>query len=545
VSKSVRDGAIGDYRSDPVTILYKDHSSVRFQINQKWVDGDLGWVSVGYNPIDSTSKYVCNTVEGVNAASSTPGYTAKCLNGFATVDVVVSDCSFTNVSNVVVPGGCSPVHDYSSGSKVAFKFLVSCDPEPEICVRPLCVPEAKLLHKSVPSGVYGNVLRNPVNILHYGGDSVQFRVEQTWKDDDIGWISVGFDPVKGASDRVCLTTDGMNYVSSTPDYVAKCVDGVAKIDIYAYDCSFSNVTNIDSSIPASCLPWNSDSVGNKVFFQYAVPCRASDTSFCSSASECKPVVKYGDSSVSAASRGDYSSPPVSIVRAGGSKVDFRLNQVIKQGDLGWIAVNYPTGDSTSGSNLGSVCRYSEALSAGDSTDIYTAQCTNGVAEIEIYAYDCTFVDVPIIDNLVPASCQPWIEVGKKVRYQFTLPCLCDSSSLPVQKTMTGPHQVSAPIIVPVNVPVDAPSRNNRRELDVDNSVVVGTTTATDMPLTYYCLAKEFPCQGGNDMVHICHYTARKGYETFCIPEADSEVLRFYSHDYCGPCRGGFGGVNMI
>ena len=58
--------------------------------------------------------------------------------------------------------------------------------------------------------------------------------------------------------------------------------------------------------------------------------------------------------------------------------------------------------------------------------------------------------------------------------------------------------------------------------------------------SYYCSAKDFPCEGGDDMVHVCHYSTRKGYETFCVPEPDSEILRFYSNDYCGPCVGGFG-----
>lgn len=63
--------------------------------------------------------------------------------------------------------------------------------------------------------------------------------------------------------------------------------------------------------------------------------------------------------------------------------------------------------------------------------------------------------------------------------------------------------------------------------------------------SFYCSAIEFPCRDdeGEGMVHVCHYSARLGYQTFCIPEADSEVLRFYNKDYCGPCVGGFGGVN--
>ena len=57
--------------------------------------------------------------------------------------------------------------------------------------------------------------------------------------------------------------------------------------------------------------------------------------------------------------------------------------------------------------------------------------------------------------------------------------------------------------------------------------------------SFYCSANDFPCEGGDEMVYVCHYSARLGYQTFCVPEADSEVLRFYKNDYCGPCVGGF------
>merc|ERR1712137_1487665 len=46
--------------------------------------------------------------------------------------------------------------------------------------------------------------------------------------------------------------------------------------------------------------------------------------------------------------------------------------------------------------------------------------------------------------------------------------------------------------------------------------------------SYYCSAADFPCEGDKDKVYICHYSSKGGYHTFCIPEADSEVLRFYS-----------------
>jgi hypothetical protein len=51
----------------------------------------------------------------------------------------------------------------------------------------------------------------------------------------------------------------------------------------------------------------------------------------------------------------------------------------------------------------------------------------------------------------------------------------------------------------------------------------------------YCNAEDFPCEGGHDMVYICHYSTLRGHKTLCIPERDSEILRHDSHDYCGPC----------
>jgi len=55
----------------------------------------------------------------------------------------------------------------------------------------------------------------------------------------------------------------------------------------------------------------------------------------------------------------------------------------------------------------------------------------------------------------------------------------------------------------------------------------------------YCSARDFPCGENGEKVNVCHFSARKGYQTFCVEEPDSDVVRFYSTDYCGPCVGGF------
>ena len=54
----------------------------------------------------------------------------------------------------------------------------------------------------------------------------------------------------------------------------------------------------------------------------------------------------------------------------------------------------------------------------------------------------------------------------------------------------------------------------------------------------YCVSEDYPCEGeGENMVHVCHYSPQKGYQTFCIPEVESDILRHYPNDYCGPCVG--------
>jgi len=75
---------------------------------------------------------------------------------------------------------------------------------------------------------------------------------------------------------------------------------------------------------------------------------------------------------------------------------------------------------------------------------------------------------------------------------------------------------------------------------------------------YYCLVEDFPCSPdawtGKDrvddnfkigketmdrMVQVCHYSTDRGYVSYCIPEQDSDMIRFYKNDYCGACTGGY------
>jgi hypothetical protein len=69
-----------------------------------------------------------------------------------------------------------------------------------------------------------------------------------------------------------------------------------------------------------------------------------------------------------------------------------------------------------------------------------------------------------------------------------------------------------------------------------NEGVYETENGVETP---YCSTKEFPCEEGK--VNICHYNPHLGYQTFCVSEEESDIVKFYVNSYCGPCVGGFGG----
>lgn len=56
---------------------------------------------------------------------------------------------------------------------------------------------------------------------------------------------------------------------------------------------------------------------------------------------------------------------------------------------------------------------------------------------------------------------------------------------------------------------------------------------------HFCSSVDYPCGEEPGHVNVCHYSAKHGYQTFCVPEADSDVLGWYPKDYCGSCVGGY------
>lgn len=57
---------------------------------------------------------------------------------------------------------------------------------------------------------------------------------------------------------------------------------------------------------------------------------------------------------------------------------------------------------------------------------------------------------------------------------------------------------------------------------------------------HFCASEDYPCGDNDGLVHVCHYSAKDGYQTYCVPESDTDVVAYFPKDYCGPCIGGYG-----
>lgn len=64
--------------------------------------------------------------------------------------------------------------------------------------------------------------------------------------------------------------------------------------------------------------------------------------------------------------------------------------------------------------------------------------------------------------------------------------------------------------------------------------------ASDSAQEHFCSSEDYPCGEGDGLVHVCHYSAKDGYQTYCVREPDSDSVAFFPKDYCGPCVGGYG-----
>lgn len=166
------------------------------------------------------------------------------------------------------------------------------------------------------------------------------------------------------------------------------------------------------------------------------------------------------------------------------------------------------------------------------SSMYRAKCVNKFAEVEIFASCKSGGQSKINPNgqTFSTPCGGTNECS----HLFVIPCDPDDLC-PVGPAHRLLQDSPATNGLDDTIVDDVPEVDADDDGDDDDNI---GDVDDDAP---YCPSEDFPCEGDEvNMVYVCHYNPRKGYATYCVPEIDSDILRFYSHDYCGPCEGGEG-----
>ena len=156
---------------------------------------------------------------------------------------------------------------------------------------------------------------------------------------------------------------------------------------------------------------------------------------------------------------------------------------------------------------------------------FLAQCTHNskISVVNVWMTDCS-TTTSFLDQTdkaeIPQCCHPG-EQCRTVQYTFKLNCVSPCIEEDVSRRN-----------------LHASTEGARRNLHVLAEKIHEDPEANDEEQSF-CVNADYPCGPDTDNVHVCHYSARDGYKTFCVPESDSDALRFYPKDYCGPCVGGY------
>lgn len=168
--------------------------------------------------------------------------------------------------------------------------------------------------------------------------------------------------------------------------------------------------------------------------------------------------------------------------------------------------------------------------------LYTIDCNEVYwANMILYVNDDSFNSGSVVEMPDPCNNEDFVVDNEHtVSYEVTVSCVCDPSSISSAPSFAPSFSPSvAPSASPSAAPSSAPSSAPSAEIQERRAREISEESE------YHCSAKVHPCDEGPNYVNICHYSTRIGYRTYCVPEGDSEIVRFYKTDYCGPCTGGY------
>jgi hypothetical protein len=251
----------------------------------------------------------------------------------------------------------------------------------------------------------------------------------------------------------------------------------------------------------------------------AADCDETDTPYNAPPTACPPGEVTLISSEGTTSYGDI---PITITFQNTTHVSFQVTNTFESTMT--VFTQYHTG------LYGEVeCLEEQNVDSQTLVDEYTAECmTHGaITIVNVWMADPTSSTFGTYDDAdVPDCCYPegYTQVPS-VQYTFKLSCesLCPEERRRLEHADTKESSAEE-------------FKGATKDVNKNAGAAEPSTDGKD---GHFCVSVDYPCGDKPDHVHVCHYSARDGYKTYCVPEPDSDVLAFYPKDYCGACIGGY------
>jgi hypothetical protein len=222
--------------------------------------------------------------------------------------------------------------------------------------------------------------------------------------------------------------------------------------------------------------------------------------------------------------------PIRIVSQDNSEVTFQIVNPFGN-EIQAMYYQYAASDT------GATDCYSDSTFAVCEPETITAHCITGGGQGEhALKRSLTIVDVWFVDPnsvspndkwTIPECCKPAGEdaTTNKVLYSFKVYC---ESHCPERRGRRAETIET----------LDKTTLALRAAVEEEGGVSIVMDDEHEQHSHHFCASEDFPC-GDDGNVHICHYSAKDGYQTYCVPETDSDVATYFPKDYCGPCVGGY------
>jgi hypothetical protein len=551
----------------PIQILSQDTTEVKFSVTQSWLDHPACYVATDY--LSTTSTPTCERADNV-APGEIDTYTAQCSNGVAQVTIYVHSSDFDeNEDNATVPDRCDPV---GNGQTVSYTFDVpcgveegsdACEPTPVItCAHfgsHIISSEDFETAEQAQSWLFAST--GVASSLDLGEDrpeiSKTFEVPM-----DSPEITLEFDFYESADwtsdDEVFIRINGvyldlMSYISGTSEGTKTGTFG----DLVASVATSGNNHSVQLTIPDTWYPVGRLTLGFKVStiiaetvgFDNVVLSSACAMNLAVSSSVVCPA-DGGDMEISFEDFEHGEANSWGGVQSEDDAFTTFLGRLGRENPE--VTKDFPVPNGAEKVVLAFDFYSIDGFTVGDKAYVTIA----GKTSIELGLFDSSGSGTSNYNDIIVTKTESSKEdmgfsssqLDQKFQLEVTIPARWYTNGIleiGFRVEMSKATDVNSAGIDNVRLTATCASAQRR---DLEQATISQTLPVAEPDMYaddggYYCSAEDFPCKGAGN-VHICHYDARHGYQTFCLPEADSEVLRFYSNDYCGACVGGYTGNNI-